>query len=404
MPRVFFFFFLALFNIARAQPSQSSPEQIPTKKKFIVTLKTQLDTFKKCKDARESNDQTQNRYRCRKIFRSGFSTYLDAVDVDDLIANDADVLDVEEDFKVYKNAVPWHLDRLDQTLLPLDNYEPAFRKDKTRPNGKGVTVFILDTGVNGKHVELKGRVLNMVTALDPEEDDLETLDPDGHGSFCASLVAGENIGLAPEAKIVSVRVLNSEGAGSVSDVVAGLEWTTDQILATSGKIRAVALLALGAPSGVRSRALENAVDRFTRETNALLITAAGNQNEDACKSTPAKSERAFTVAATDERDSNYEWNNMGRCVDAFAPGVRLVGACVGNNRCVQNDSGSAYGYQSGTSMAAAIAAGAAARVLTENPDYGAEEVKGWLIKNSTKGIVRIPEFALATSNRLLRVF
>ena len=130
----------------------------------------------------------------------------------------------------------------------------------------------------------------------------------------------------------SVRVLNSEGVGSVSDVVAGLEWTSDQILSKQAEGRdkfkgAVVLLALGAPVGVRSRALEVAVERFSRETNSLLVTASGNQNEDACRSVPAKSLRALTVTATDNRDMNYAWNNLGRCVDVFAPGVRLLAYC-----------------------------------------------------------------------------
>ena len=99
----------------------------------------------------------------------------------------------------------------------------------------------------------------------------------------------------PGAKIVSVRVLNSEEVGSVSDV-AGLEWTSDQILSKQAeggdKFKgAVVLLALGAPVGVRSRALRGCVERFSRETNSLLVTAAGNQNEDACRSVPAKSLR-----------------------------------------------------------------------------------------------------------------
>lgn len=265
-----------------------------------------------------------------------------------------------------------------------------------------------------------------MTALDPEEDDLLDLDPDGHGTFCASLIAGKTTGVVPGAKIVSVRVLNSEGVGSVSDVVAGLEWTSDQILSKQAEGRdkfkgAVVLLALGAPVGVRSRALEVAVERFSRETNSLLVTASGNQNEDACRSVPAKSLRALTVAATDSRDMNYAWNNLGRCVDVFAPGVRLLAACAGQNRCAKKNDADAfaakshddddddgieslYGYQSGTSMAAAIAAGAAARILGKRPEFGAEEVKGWIIRNATRGVVLLESSSLlVTANRMLRV-
>jgi subtilisin family serine protease len=131
----------------------------------------------------------------------------------------------------------------------------------------------------------------------------------------------------------------------------------------------------------------------------------------------------MTVAATDSRDMNYAWNNLGRCVDVFAPGLRLVGACAGQNRCTKknevdaitaksshndddDDIESLYGYQSGTSMAAAVAAGAAARILSENPNFGAEEVKGIIIRNATRGIVVLGSSSVlytVTYNRLLRL-
>ena len=334
--------------------------------------------------------------------------------------------DIEEDAIVSKMSPPWHLDRIDQNYLPLDNRLSFSDLDGTQ-RGEGVYVYVLDTGVQSKHAELRGKIDSHVTALDPDEDDLLDLDPDGHGTFCASLIAGRTTGVAPGAKIVSVRVLNSDGAGSVSDVVAGLEWTSDQILSKQAENSnmfkgAVVLLALGAPIGVRSRALENAVDRFARETNSLLVTASGNQNADACASVPARSSRCMTVAATDSRDMNYAWNNLGRCVDVFAPGVRLVGACAGQNRCTKknevdaitaksshdddDDIESLYGYQSGTSMAAAVAAGAAARILSENPNFGAEEVKGIIIRNATRGTVVLGSSSVlytVTYNRLLRL-
>jgi subtilisin family serine protease len=110
-------------------------------------------------------------------------------------------------------------------------------------------------------------------------------------------------------------------------------------------------------------------------------------------------------------------------VVVFAPGVRLVGACAGQNRCTKknevdaitaksshndddDDIESLYGYQSGTSMAAAVAAGAAARILSENPNFGAEEVKGIIIRNATRGIVVLGSSSVLytmTYNRLLRL-
>ena len=336
------------------------------KKKYIVTLKSRYESFKLCKERKEFN--------CKKAFRSGFTVFATEQELErmKLDLDASRIEDIEEDAIVSKMSPPWHLDRIDQNYLPLDNRLSFSDLDGTQ-RGEGVYVYVLDTGVQSKHAELRGKIDSHVTALDPDEDNLLDLDPDGHGTFCASLIAGRTTGVAPGAKIVSVRVLNSDGAGSVSDVVAGLEWTSDQILSKQAENSdmfkgAVVLLALGAPIGVRSRALENAVDRFARETNSLLVTASGNQNADACASVPARSSRCMTVAATDSRDMNYAWNNLGRCVDVFAPGVRLVGACAGQNRCTKknevdaitaksshndddDDIESLYGYQSGTSMA-----------------------------------------------------
>jgi subtilisin family serine protease len=391
------------------------------KKKYIVTLKSRYESFKLCKERKEFN--------CKKAFRSGFTVFATEQELErmKLDLDASRIEDIEEDAIVSKMSPPWHLDRIDQNYLPLDNRLSFSDLDGTQ-RGEGVYVYVLDTGVQSKHAELRGKIDSHVTALDPDEDDLLDLDPDGHGTFCASLIAGRTTGVAPGAKIVSVRVLNSDGAGSVSDVVAGLEWTSDQILSKQAENSnmfkgAVVLLALGAPIGVRSRALENAVDRFARETNSLLVTASGNQNADACASVPARSSRCMTVAATDSRDMNYAWNNLGRCVDVFAPGVRLVGACAGQNRCTKknevdaitaksshndddDDIESLYGHQSGTSMAAAVAAGAAARILSENPNFGAEEVKGIIIRNATRGIVVLGSSSVLytmTYNRLLRL-
>ena len=397
------------------------PQRIPNeeKKKYIVTLKSRYESLRLCK----LNEQLNY----KKIFRSGFTVNAAESELERLNELE-DIEDIEEDVVVSKmsyDAVPWHLDRIDQNYLPLDN-QLSFNDRDGPQRGEGVFVYVLDTGIQSKHAELRGKIDSHVTALDPEEDDLLDLDPDGHGTFCASLIAGKTTGVVPGAKIVSVRVLNSEGVGSVSDVVAGLEWTSDQILSKQAEGRdkfkgAVVLLALGAPVGVRSRALEVAVERFSRETNSLLVTASGKQNEDACRSVPAKSLRALTEAATDSRDMNYAWNNLGRCVDVFAPGVRLLAACAGQNRCAKKNDADAfaakshddddddgieslYGYQSGTSMAAAIAAGAAARILGKRPEFGAEEVKGWIIRNATRGVVLLESSSLlVTANRMLRV-
>ena len=124
-----------------------------------------------------------------------------------------DIEDIEEDVVVSKmsyDAVPWHLDRIDQNYLPLDNQLSFNDRDGPERERRRFCIRARYWNTIERERE-RGKIDSHVTALDPEEDDLLDLDPDGHGTFCASLIAGKTTGVVPGAKIVSVRVLNSKG-------------------------------------------------------------------------------------------------------------------------------------------------------------------------------------------------
>ncbi len=240
-------------------------------------------------------------------------------------------------------APSWGLDRIDQRALPLDN-------SYSYPNtGTGVDVYVVDTGVLSAHQQLSGRVRSGYAGI---ADGRGTEDCNGHGTHVAGTAAGSTMGVAPGASVVAVRVLDCNGSGSVSGVVAGIDWAiTDHTTRP-----AVMNLSIGAPE---STALENAVDRAYAD-GITVVAAAGNSNVDACTTSPAGNKvSALTVGATTTSDVRASYSNFGECLDLFAPGSSIVSAGISST--------TATATMSGTSMAAPHVAGAAARYLSSVP-------------------------------------
>ena len=151
-------------------------------------------------------------------------------------------------------------------------------------------------------------------------------------------------------------------------------------------VPAIVSLALGIKAGVWSRTLETIVESLDR-CGVLVVSAAGNQNSDACEISPGNVEATLTVSASDDRDFVYHFANDGACVDVIVPGVRILGACAGYTTC-DDPSDTSYAYQSGTSMAAANAVGAASRVLSVAPTMTPRALKEFLKSTATRGAVR----------------
>ncbi|MGH3350321.1 MAG: S8 family peptidase [Nocardioides sp.] len=258
----------------------------------------------------------------------------------------------------------WGLDRIDQAALPLDK---NYHYEQT---GKGVTAYIIDTGVATDHSEFTGRIGEGFDAVDGDTD---PADGNGHGTHVAGTVAGTTYGVAKEATIVPVRVLDDQGSGTTEGVVAGIEWVTENH--TDGP--AVANMSLG---GGADTALDAAVQASIADGVTYAVAAGNDYAADACDSSPAAVPEAITVGATDNTDAAADFSNIGECLDIFAPGVDITSSW--------NDG--ATNTISGTSMATPHVAGAAALFLEANPSATPADVASGLTGAATPDVVTNP--------------
>jgi subtilisin family serine protease len=285
------------------------------------------------------------------------------------IRNDERISYIEPDGIVTKytgtqSNATWGLDRVDQRSLPLNS---TYTYDAT---GQGVTAYIIDTGIRTTHTDFGGRAQQGFDAFGGNSEDCN-----GHGTHVAGTVGGTVYGVAKNVTLVGVRVLDCNGSGSFSGVIAGMDW-----VAANASGPSVANMSLG---GGTSTAVNDAVQRMY-DAGVPVIVAAGNGNmagraQDACGYSPAGAPRAYTVGATTTSDSKTSWSNYGNCVNIFAPGASITSAWHTSN--------TATNTISGTSMAAPHVAGAAALYLQFNTGASSQQVYDFLTANSTKNIV-----------------
>ncbi|WP_436501463.1 S8 family peptidase [Actinokineospora sp. HUAS TT18] len=259
---------------------------------------------------------------------------------------------------------PWGLDRIDQRTLPLDS---RYRYRTTSPN---VHTYVIDTGVKATHQDFGGRVSG---GYDFVDNDTDPTDGNGHGTFVAGIVGGKTYGVAKEVKIVPVRVLNNSGSGTISGVIAGIDWVTRNAVKP-----AVANMSLGGPA---NQALDDAVRRSIA-AGITYSVPAGSSASLASNYSPARVKEAITSAAIDRNDCASRSSNYGPAVDLYAPGVLITGPWI--------TSDTATVTITGTSFAAAHVSGGAALHLGLNPTATPAQVQAALVTSASPGVCNLP--------------
>ena len=320
---------------------------------------------------------TTHRGKLKHIYQhalNGFAVEMSPEDAERL-SQDFRVKFVEEDGVVTADVTqsnpPWGLDRIDQRNRPLS---ATYTYNWT---GSGVRAYVIDTGIRTTHTQFGGRASNVFDAFGGSGADCN-----GHGTHVAGTIGGSTYGVAKSALLRGVRVLDCNGSGSTSGVIAGVDWVRNNRINP-----AVANMSLG---GGASSSLDTAVNNLANSGVAIAV-AAGNSNTDACTQSPARAASAITVGSTTTTDARSSFSNFGTCLDLFAPGSGILSSWFSSD--------TATATLSGTSMAAPHVAGAAALYKQANPSATASTIRNALVNNATTNV--ITGAGTGSSNRLL---
>ena len=288
---------------------------------FIVSLKPKetLDTFMQY-DASYPEELQVKEYITRSFKIGSFSGFtgefndqvldrLSRCPLVDEISLDIVVYSLDTHFQMF---APRHLARLSRRkrLLPIRKYPYVYNNDFA---GKKVNAYVIDSGVYIGHPEFQGRARTGRDFSNEGEGD-----NNGHGTHVAGLIGAKSYGAAKNVELFDVKALNSVGTGTLSTIIAAIEFVVNHRL-RSGR-PGVANLSFGAH---HNAILNSAMEQATR-TGLVFVVAAGNSNIDACLMSPASSPYAITVGAIDDHgDSVSGFSNWGPCVDIFASGSNV---------------------------------------------------------------------------------
>jgi subtilisin family serine protease len=256
-----------------------------------------------------------------------------------------------------QSGATWGIDRIDQRSRPLSG---TYTYTST---GSGVTAYIIDTGIQTSHSQFGGRAAVAYDALGGNGQDCN-----GHGTHVAGTVGSATYGVAKGVALRAVRVLDCNGSGSTSGVIAGMNWVASHHVAKS-----VANMSLG---GGYSSSTNSAANSLA-SSGVFLAVAAGNSNANACNYSPSSAANTTTVAASTSSDARASYSNYGGCVDLYAPGSSITSTWLnGGTNTI-----------SGTSMATPHVTGVAALYKATYGDASYSTIRSWLTTNATANVI-----------------
>jgi subtilisin family serine protease len=252
------------------------------------------------------------------------------------------------------------------TFIPRLGVQNSSRRAGTRnpafPLPTNIYAIVIDTGILASHPDLKSKISTTYSKNFTTSNRARWNDDNGHGTHCAGIIGAQDntigmVGTAPNVNLIAVKVLNRNGSGSNSNVIAGINYVA-QWKTANPTFKGVVNMSLG---GGVSAPLDTAVRNLINNFGVPVCVAAGNEAQNAANTSPARVAEAITVGAYNNTNNRYaDFSNFGSGVDLLAPGVNIRSCWLRNG----------YRVLSGTSMAAPMVAGAVVDMIA-NAAYSA---------------------------------
>ncbi|MCF2144713.1 MAG: S8 family serine peptidase [Candidatus Heimdallarchaeota archaeon] len=281
-------------------------------------------------------------------------------------------IQIDRQITISQDTLDWGVDDVDAEEV-WGGAENAVDVVAGNVAGQGVKVAIIDTGIDYTHPDLDGVYAG---GYDFVANDNDPKDENGHGTHCAGIVAAEDngegvIGVAPKTSIYAIRALDAYGSGSVSNIVAGIDWCINNNMD---------IISMSLGSSSPDSTLEDAVSR-AYNAGIVVVAASGNDGKNAI-SYPAKYADAIAVGAIDSNHNLASFSNYGPEQEVVAPGVDIYSTMptytVTLNSWWYGGLSKNYDQMSGTSMATPMVAGVCALILSANPNLSPGEVRNIL--------------------------
>ncbi|KAM0262297.1 hypothetical protein ACHAQJ_001766 [Trichoderma viride] len=298
---------------------------------------------------------------------NGFSATLTAEELENL-KNDPNVEYIEQDATVNVKGTVTE-DSADWGLSRISSKEPdttTYSYDASA--GEGTCAYVIDTGIDISHPEFEGRAKWLENFVGDGQD----ADLFGHGTHVSGIIAGKTFGVAKKANLYAVKVLDANGQGNNSVIIAGMDYVAKNAASQNCPKGIVVNMSLG---GIKTDAVNQAAVSITN-AGLFLAVAAGNDALDAINFSPASVPSACTVGATTKNDTLAIYSNYGSLVDILAPGTNITSAWPGNTTKLL----------SGTSMASPHVAGLGAYLL--GLGQKASGLCGTIASSALKGAIK----------------